>query len=224
LSRRVNPKIVVDSREASKQPRIVEGLRNLGVEVKTELLEAGDFYIPAGEKSVLVERKTPGDFVGSVRTRRLWDEIEAMKRAEARPLLLIEGSLSIIEQLTDWAPTSVAGIINSIMFDWQIPIIILPSRKWTTIYLATLSKELITPKTRIYPLRTKPKVEKLEDYPQIVLEGLPDISAGRAKKLLETFGSVRSVVNAGIDELKEVPGIGEKIAEKIWKVVNWGFC
>ena len=87
------PRIVVDSRESVAAPKIVSGLRDMGVKVRVELLEAGDYYI-LGEKPVLVERKHVTDLVGSVRTRRLWSELDAVKRAEAEPLLLVEGSLA----------------------------------------------------------------------------------------------------------------------------------
>ncbi|MEM2352441.1 MAG: ERCC4 domain-containing protein [Thermoproteota archaeon] len=216
-------KVVVDSREASFQPKIVEGLKEAGIEVWIEILECGDYYIPAGEKSVIIERKTSNDFVSSVRTRRLWEELDGLKRAEARPLLLIEGSLSVVEDLTDWAPQSICGIISSVIFDYGVPVVVLPSRRWTIIYITTLAKGLTSPKTRIHPLRVKEKVERFEDYPICVLEGLPGVSGKRARDLLKHFKTVRNVANASIESLAEVNGIGPKLAEKIYKVFNLEF-
>ena len=209
----------MDSRESVKQPKIVEGLKNLDVEVRTEPLPYGDYYI-CGSEPVLVERKTSNDFVGSTKTRRLWEELDGLKRAQAKPLLLIEGSLHIVEELTDWSPSSVSGIMNSIIFSWQVPLIILPSRRWTVIYLAELAKSLVTPKTKVYPLRVKEKTEKLEDKIRFVVEGLPHISSSRGIKLLKAFKTVKGVINASLDELQKIEGIGGKIARDIYEVVN----
>lgn len=52
-----------------------------------------------------------------------------------------------------------------------------------------------------------------------LLQGLPGVGAGRARRLLARFGSVAAVMNAGRDELAEVRGIGPKVAGKVrWAV------
>ena len=214
------PRIVVDSRESVAAPKIVSGLRDMGVKVRVELLEAGDYYI-LGEKPVLVERKHVTDLVGSVRTRRLWSELDAVKRAEAEPLLLVEGSLALIEKFTGWNPKSIAGIINSIILEWDLPVVMVPSQRWTVIYLASLAEDLSKEKeTKVYPLRVKEKVTRPEDYARMVIEGLPNISGQRAINLLKHFGTVRNIANASVEELAEVEGIGRKIAEKIYETFN----
>jgi len=214
------PRIVVDSRESVAAPKIVSGLRDMGVKVRVELLEAGDYYI-LGEKPVLVERKHVTDLVGSVRTKRLWSELDAVKRAEAEPLLLVEGSLALIEKFTNWNPKSIAGIINSIILEWDLPVVMVPSQRWTVIYLASLAEDLSREKkAKVYPLRVKEKAEKPEDYARMVVEGLPNISGQRAISLLRHFGTVRNIANASVEELAEVEGIGRKIAEKIYETFN----
>jgi len=215
-----DPKIVVDSREAVAVPKIVAGLRDMGVMVRVELLEAGDYYI-LGDKPVLVERKHVTDLVGSVRTRRLWSELDAVKRAEAQPILLVEGSLALIEKFTNWNPKSIVGVMNSIILEWNIPVVTVPSQRWTTIYLASLAEELSKEKkAKVYPLRVKEKAENPEDYARLVVEGLPNVSGQRAISLLRHFGTVRDIANASVEELAEVEGIGKKIAERIHETFN----
>lgn len=214
------PRIVIDSREAVAVPKVVSGLRDLGVNVRVELLEAGDYYV-LGKKPVLVERKYVTDLVGSVRTRRLWSELDAVKRAEAEPLLLIEGSLALIEKFTNWNPKSIVAVINNIILEWNVPVVTVPSQRWTVIYLASLAEDLSREKkARIYPLRVKEKAEKPEDYARMTVEGLPGISGQRAINLLRHFKTVRNIANASVDELAEVEGIGEKIAKRIYETFN----
>ena len=54
------PTIIVDSREASSAKKIVKGLVEKGVNVKTEMLEKGDYIL---SDQCAVERKTVNDFV-----------------------------------------------------------------------------------------------------------------------------------------------------------------
>ena len=52
-----------------------------------------------------------------------------------------------------------------------------------------------------------------------ILQGLPGVGHERAVSLLKRFGSVQGVINANIEELQSVDGIGRTIAEKIrWAV------
>ena len=214
----VEPRIVVDSRESVAAPKIVSGLRDMGVKVRVELLEAGDYYV-LGEKPVLVERKHATDLVGSVRTKRLWSELDAVKRAEAEPLLLVEGGLALIEKFTNWNPKSIAGIINSIILEWDLPVVMVPSQRWTVIYLASLAEDLSREKkAKVYPLRVKEKAEKPEDYARMVVEGFKGVSATRAISLLKKFKTVKNIVNANIEELMSVPGIGYETAKDIYEI------
>ncbi len=48
-----------------------------------------------------------------------------------------------------------------------------------------------------------------------VLDGVPGIGAAKRKALLEKFGGLEGVARAGIEELKEVPGVTEAIARGI---------
>ena len=53
------PTIIVDSREASSAEKIVKGLIEKGANVKTQLLEKGDYIL---SDQCAVERKTVNDF------------------------------------------------------------------------------------------------------------------------------------------------------------------
>ena len=52
------------------------------------------------------------------------------------------------------------------------------------------------------------------------VESLPNVSGVLARRLLEHFGTVQNVVNAGEFELKQVEGIGEVKAREIRQVVK----
>ena len=45
-----------------------------------------------------------------------------------------------------------------------------------------------------------------------ILQGFPGIGPERAEPLLDHFGSVEAIVRAGVEDLRAVSGIGERIA------------
>ena len=55
---------------------------------------------------------------------------------------------------------------------------------------------------------------------QFLVEGLPNVSAVLAKRLLTHFGSVKDIVDASEKELQEVDGIGKNIASDIIKLLH----
>ena len=55
-----------------------------------------------------------------------------------------------------------------------------------------------------------------------ILDDVPGIGAKRKKALLLHFGSARSVSQAGLSNLAEVPGISEAVARKIYDHFHGG--
>jgi Fanconi anemia group M protein len=53
-----------------------------------------------------------------------------------------------------------------------------------------------------------------------LVQGLPNVSATLAQRLLERFGSVKGIADASIEELMAVDGIGRVIAEGIHTVMS----
>ncbi|HNM05426.1 MAG TPA: helix-hairpin-helix domain-containing protein, partial [Leptospiraceae bacterium] len=52
------------------------------------------------------------------------------------------------------------------------------------------------------------------------LQDIPDIGPARKKEILKYFSGKKKVENADLEELKRVPGIGEKLAEKIFESLH----
>ena len=214
------PTITVDIREATKQPKIVEALKGNGLEVWVKNMPAGDYAVEV-EDGWIIERKTCIDFAHSIRDGRLWGELEKMKAAEGlRPILLVEGSLALVERFTNWSPQSLIGALNAVLFDWGVPVIFLPSVRWTVAYLTQLAKSAAIEERKPHPLRVKEKARTPQEYALMVVEGLPGVSAVRARSLLAHFKTLRRLFNASPEELMRVEGIGRKTAEKIHEIVN----
>ncbi len=75
------PTLIVDSREANSAAKIVKGLIERGVNVKTETLEKGDYIL---SDQCAVERKTVTDFVYTLTRRYLFEQLFRLKEAIPR--------------------------------------------------------------------------------------------------------------------------------------------
>lgn len=72
----------------------------------------------------------------------------------------------------------------------------------------------------VVPLRGGYRPKRLKSKQLYLLQGLPQIGPMLAKRLLEHFKSVSKIMNASIDELTEVDGIGTVSATKIREVLD----
>src|SRR3990170_7963917 len=100
------PTIIVDSREASTAAKIVKGLRERGVNVKTATLEKGDYIL---SDQCAVERKTVHDFIYTLTRRYLFEQLFRLKEVYPKSLILLEGYLPIIYKFSHIQPAAVWG-------------------------------------------------------------------------------------------------------------------
>jgi DNA excision repair protein ERCC-4 len=215
--------IVVDSREAHQMPGVAEELSRMGVRVDVRPLAAGDYllYAPPGGKPLLVERKTPTDFLESVKGR-LWDQLEVLKSAEADGFsvaVALVGHLPVVRRLTKWNESSVARLIDEVALSWRIPIIPCPDRRWFTTWLAAKSKSLGKGGVkRMVAMRHARRGMSLNDKILYVLEGA--VGTQTARELLRKFGTINAIANAPVDALR-LPGlVGDKRAHEIWSIFH----
>src|SRR4030065_1439411 len=102
------PTIIVDSREASSAAKIVKGLVERGVKVKTEPLEKGDYIL---SDQCAVERKTVQDFFYTLTRRYLFEQLFRLKDVYPKSFILLEGYLPIIYKFSHIQPVAIWGAI-----------------------------------------------------------------------------------------------------------------
>ena len=127
-----NLRIVVDERE--KKSGIPDLLKGTGINLEIKTLPVGD-YIVAPE--TIVERKTVSDLVSSIFDGRLFDQCHRLKEHYQFPILIIEGDIDEIEELTE-NPLVFYGAISSIAIDFKIPVIPTPNATHTSKLLISM--------------------------------------------------------------------------------------
>ncbi|AXH60226.1 ERCC4 domain-containing protein [Pseudomonas amygdali] len=208
-------KIYADMRE--QRSGVVKALQAMeNVEVIIGGLPCGDYIL---SPEVAVERKSANDFVTSVMSGRVFEQVGRMKLDFLRPMVLIEGDPIRTRSAID--PKSVAGAISSLMTIQQISVVSVADTTETAIMLATMARHLqhgLGYDINLHPKKPKPNREAAE----YVVGSLPGIGAGNATKLFSHFGSIHAVMTASAKEIMGVKGIGPKTAQRIHELIHFG--
>lgn len=217
--------IIVDSREASKHPEVVKEFKKRGLAVAVQALEAGDYYLLAapGKKPLLIERKTVNDLLNSIRDNRIWEQTILLKESASKdglqPLLVIEGWMGVIEKYRQWRIQSVLRVLDTIMLEYNVPVLYTPSLKATVEWIIAKARSLgETRDKKVFRMRTEKKPMSLYEKILYVAEGFAGPTL--ARKLLRHFKTLKAIANASIAELTKVEGIGEKRAMEIYSIFN----
>ena len=187
-------------------------LAALGVEVESSALSAGDYCVARG---VLVERKSVLDLHDSLLKGRLWRQVGALRRASTRPFLLVEGRDLDRGPIH---PHAIRGVCLAVQ-EQGIHIIRTTDVQDTALWLWRLAV-----RARITrPRPERPVYDQIPSSPrqvaEAVLAAVPGVSVTLARALLDEFGSVEHVVQAGPNEWTKVRGIGRTRAEALAKAL-----
>jgi DNA excision repair protein ERCC-4 len=207
-----NLRIVVDDRE--QKSGIPNLLKSVGLNVEMKTLPIGD-YIVAPE--TIVERKSIRDLLASVFDGRLFDQCSRLKENFEHPIILMEGNVDEIEEITD-NPLIFYGALSTVVIDFKIPVIPTPSAAHTAKLLVSMCSRKDIPKGPF--LKKIKKSSDLEKQQLSSLCSLPGIGEKFAVRMLEKFGTPLRVFTATTSELAKVEGLGEARAKKIKKVLD----
>ena len=213
------PTIIVDSREANTAAKIVKGLIERGVNVKTEMLEKGDYIL---SDQCAVERKTVQDFIYTLTRRYLFEQLFRLKDVYPKSLILLEGYLPIIYKFSHIQPAAVWGAIFNLAKN-GIAIINTASQKETVdfLYVAARQEQII--ERRSPTVHAFKKCDTLTDAQLYFVASLPSIGREKALAVLKSYQTpLNSLINVD-DWSKSVHGLGPVITNKVKEVLNTPF-
>ncbi|MFQ5918765.1 MAG: ERCC4 domain-containing protein [Thermoplasmata archaeon] len=188
-------------------------IEEAGIPVERKTLAPGDYVM--GE--VGVERKTINDFFASIVNKRLWEQVYRLRETYPRPLVVVEGDLSLVGEYSN--PKVFWGAFLALHLQEGVPVLFAPNYLHTAMLLETLYRhQLEAPNP--FSLRYKPKRISLSEQQEFAVQGLPTIGDTLSKALLERFGSVRQVMAAEERDLLKVPKIGHGKARRIAELLD----
>jgi Fanconi anemia group M protein len=202
-------KVIVDYRE--KPSGILTLFHEMNIAADVQTLEFGDYVI---SKSVIVERKEASDFISSIKDGRLFQQVRGLKDLYELPVVLIEGS--IFDSGIKYR--SLLGIITSLVVDWRVGLLFSHDIGESAEYIRSLCYREQVERTKGIIVHRGKKPEQMYESQRFIVAGYPLISGELSHRILLHFKSIQKFVNATVDELMKIEGLGKKKANRIHEV------
>ena len=222
-------KLLIDSREESElSTYVIEKAQSMNIQHEKKWLEIGDYIF----NSVCFEAKSSFDFLQSVMSKRLWNQLDNMDRAFDDNLVIVYGSFdAAFRKYAQHTKTKMDvkayrtllhrrfyGALGRIILDIDCNIIWCKDANTASEIICTVSK--MQPHDReVYSPRIVKRITTT-DMRKDVLCMIKGVSAKKAKELLDEFGSIMEIGEASVEELCKIDGIGKILAERILNTLH----
>jgi DNA excision repair protein ERCC-4 len=210
---RTGLRIVADDREPSQGVRAAL-LRHPDLDLCVQRLAVGDYLV---DNALLFERKTLLDLTESIKDGRLFDQALRLLSAPQRTAIILEGRGRDLAG-SRMRREAIQGAIAMLTLQLGLPLLRAANPEETAaLILLTARQDRTSATGSLQRQGRRPRgKQRLQNH---ILQGLPGVGPGRARRLIEHFGSVEAVIGAPADELTQVAGIGEATADAIrWAV------
>lgn len=217
-------KVLIDSREQLTINRIAQHYETSkekypNIEsIEVEELPTGDLC--TSDNYFGNERKSDKDFIPSLLGGRLKQQLYELRHQYKLPLLVVEGYDGIIDCIQknpQIHPNVIIGAVTSALAHNGVHIQFVGGF-YVPFILDTVNK-LYDGERQLYEtfgytsIRTHDKSKN--DFLKYFLLGLPGVRYKVCQNIVKRFNTVESVVNASVEDLKQVKGISEENAKKI---------
>ncbi|MCX8150231.1 MAG: hypothetical protein N3D85_01825 [Candidatus Bathyarchaeota archaeon] len=210
------PQIIIDCREANTAAKIVKGLIEKGVTIKTAHLEKGDYIL---SDQCAVERKTVQDFVYTLTRRYLFEQLFKLKEAYPKSLLLIEGYMPMIYKFSHIQPVAVWGAMFNLAKN-GVAMVNTSSYKETIDFLYVAARQEQIVEKRSPTVHAFKKTESLSEAQLYFIASLPTIGREKATAILQSYQTpLNALINVD-DWTKTVDGLGPVITNKVKTVLT----
>jgi ERCC4-type nuclease len=200
--------IIIDTRESKYEIEVMFDAQD-EFTILHKKLEVGDISY----KNCCIERKTPSDFVSSIRRSIFWDNMIALKENYKIPLIWIDGSCEdwnrIFARIRIDAYNSVVGAKAALNM-MNIPICEFSKVSEATHFFLTVFRKMSDDKLYQTPLEIKKRGRSLTEMRLKSIACIPTIGMKGALNLLKDYGTIEKMI-------EESKNIDTKIMEKVKK-------
>jgi ERCC4-type nuclease len=229
MSKQKGVSLLFDNREKDKE--LIDYLKRFGGHLHIGNFDIGDIGI-LGRVNFAIEHKSVSDLAGSLSSGRLFEQIKQLVDAsriegqEMQPVLLLVGDIWKLWKLMGYNEWQIAGLLNTIQFEWKVPILYAHKNRFAAIRLISLARKYQGPEKdkKEHPMRhaVRKKMSKTDEA-LYVLQGFPGVKGVRAKKILDHYGNLGDALIAmEKGSIHDVSGIGKGIAGAVQVVFSYG--
>lgn len=208
------PRVIVDERE--RQSGVPDRLSKLNVRVYYTRLAVGDYVV---NPEIAVERKSIGDLVSSVYDGRLFTQASALAASYRKPYIVVEGDVTKVAG-TVKNLSSYYGALASVTLAYDLRLMHTADPDETALAIASLVRNSRAKPIAPGLLQSPPKSKDESQQQLYLVSSLPGVGTKLAKRLLGRYGTPRRVVSLTEAQFAMVPGVGEKRASKIARVLD----
>jgi len=222
--------ILIDSRETrSTIPKILDSLK---VQTRIQKLDIGD-YLVVGHKTLCISRKSASDYISSINSNHLSNELFQISSKYDHCLLAIHGSIEDALIYRKMKRNSYFNYLASCYIKTSsegksspISIFHFSTDYDFCCFLKTLDDNITTGDLH-RDLETTPlKKSKLSITKQKIqtVSSFPNLGGNRSKILLKKYKSLKNLINTTEKDISSIKGFGKKISSDLVEYFNNEEC
>lgn len=194
--------IEVDFRERD----LIEEFKRQGIEHQIKHLLVGDIV----KDKIVIERKEASDFVSSIMDGRILVQSKNMLENYDRVFFIVHGDLTKV--YSSFSTHAILGMLASITARANIPILMAN----TLADVAYLSYKILEKATDGKPFNYEVANKSQHNDKRLdILTLIEGVSLDKAKKIIDRYPLFSKLINADVDRLQDIDGIGPKLAQNI---------
>ncbi|MEW5748450.1 MAG: helicase-related protein [Candidatus Thermoplasmatota archaeon] len=178
-----------------------------GFAPREEELEAADIVVSG---RVAVAFRTVEGFISDVNDGSMMAALAKLRQAYIHPVLIVQGEAE--GRGSQEGNSAVYDYLSSLLSEFRMTVLSTNDAAQTASAVASMHSQ---EEARGRAGRGTQTTLDHAGRQMFLVQGLPNVSATLAERLLRRFGSVKGVADASVDELMGVEGIGKVIAEGI---------
>lgn len=190
-----------------------EPLAESGIDIEEGSLECADVVV---SPRVAVAVRTVDQFIDEIADGTMLSTLGMLKQTYLHPILIVQGEPE--GEGTQAGNAAVYDALSALLADYHMAVLSTRNSQETAAQIVSLVKQEASRLGKSQ--KSTQTTLDVSTRQRFLVQGLPNVSATLAQRLLERFGSVKGIADADVEELMRVEGIGKVIAEGIHTVLR----
>jgi len=198
-------------------PRLIQSgmpaaLEGAGFQPDLKDLECADILV---SKRVAVALRSVDEFISQISDGSMQSCLAKLKHEYLHPILIVQGQAE--GEGTQAGNAAVYDALSALLSDFHLPVLSTSDATESAAMIRSLFRQEAAKSGGGGGSQTTLDHSSRQMF---LVQGLPNVSATLAQRLLKRFGSVKGIAEADVEDLMQVEGIGRVIAQGIHSVLS----